>query len=319
MLMRKAFTLIELLVVIAIIAILAAILFPVFAQAKQAAKKAADLSNTKQIGVAMQIYLADNDDVFTVANHRNSEPGLEGQEIHWSWMLMPYIKNEQIFVSPGDKNQGWAPGCFNEANNNRGFGVAGGQTNGCTQQGYPAGVFTAQVGRLSYVGNQNLMPRKRQPSDAATAVSATAIDNVSGTILISAMSDAPFCMQRDPGGEFRTYRNALGFARSGQRDFSGTGAPAASDLPFEAITRATLQQVWACNAGVRVNGSLDLTIRYANNGRFGNGNNYVFADTSARFRESYSTFSPARYMWGTFAYSNGGSQIIDPLTGVAVQ
>lgn len=317
--MKKAFTLIELLVVIAIIAILAAILFPVFAQAKLAAKKTADLSNTKQLGTAMQIYIGDWDDVFPVANHRNSEPGLEGQEIHWSWMLAPYVKNEQIFVSPGDKNGGWAPGCFNQANNNRGFGIPGGQTNGCAQQGYPAGVFTAQVARLSYIGNQLLMPRKRQATDTATAVSATQVDNVSGTILLSAMSDGAFCMQRDPGGEFRTYRNALGIARSGQRDFSGTQLPAAGDLPFEAISRNTLQQVWACNAGVRVTGSLDLTIRYANSGRFGNGNNYVFADTSAKFREAYSTFNPNQYMWGTIAYSLGGSQVINPLTGLPVQ
>lgn len=63
---RRAFTLIELLVVIAIIAILAAILFPVFAQAKASAKKAASLSNLKQLGTATQIYLADNDDVYPI-------------------------------------------------------------------------------------------------------------------------------------------------------------------------------------------------------------------------------------------------------------
>jgi prepilin-type N-terminal cleavage/methylation domain-containing protein len=60
---RRAFTLIELLVVIAIIAILAAILFPVFAQAKLAAKKTADLSNLKQMGTATQIYMGDSDDL----------------------------------------------------------------------------------------------------------------------------------------------------------------------------------------------------------------------------------------------------------------
>jgi prepilin-type N-terminal cleavage/methylation domain-containing protein len=61
--MKKAFTLIELLVVIAIIAILAAILFPVFAQAKLAAKKTAGLSAAKQIGLATNIYMNDSDDV----------------------------------------------------------------------------------------------------------------------------------------------------------------------------------------------------------------------------------------------------------------
>jgi prepilin-type N-terminal cleavage/methylation domain-containing protein len=61
---KHGFTLVELLVVIAIIAILARILFPVFAQAKQAAKKTSSLSNIRQIGLAAQMYATDNDDVF---------------------------------------------------------------------------------------------------------------------------------------------------------------------------------------------------------------------------------------------------------------
>jgi len=61
---RKAFTLIELLVVIAIIAILAAILFPVFAQAKAAAKKTSALSGVKQTGLGILIYNGDFDDVY---------------------------------------------------------------------------------------------------------------------------------------------------------------------------------------------------------------------------------------------------------------
>ena len=81
---RKAFTLIELLVVIAIIAILAAILFPVFAQAKVAAKKTAALSDTKQIALAGIMYSGDTDDqlVLSMSGHYsqgNSNDGLGSQ------------------------------------------------------------------------------------------------------------------------------------------------------------------------------------------------------------------------------------------------
>src|SRR5476649_474470 len=73
----KAFTLIELLVVIAIIAILAAILFPVFAQAKAAAKSVACLSNTKQIGLATQIYIGDSDSVYPQSKQTDASPQLD--------------------------------------------------------------------------------------------------------------------------------------------------------------------------------------------------------------------------------------------------
>lgn len=89
---RKAFTLIELLVVIAIIAILAAILFPVFAQAKVAAKKTADLSNLKQLGTSTYIYAADADDIIPHF--------MEKQPYVFAARLMPYVKNRQIWKSP---------------------------------------------------------------------------------------------------------------------------------------------------------------------------------------------------------------------------
>ncbi|MBS1702354.1 MAG: prepilin-type N-terminal cleavage/methylation domain-containing protein [Armatimonadetes bacterium] len=101
----RAFTLIELLVVIAIIAILAAILFPVFAQAKVAAKQSGEVSNLRQIGTATQLYLADNDDVYYplyyVDYNKVSTPTNFGLW-RWPWLLQPYTKSYDIFFSPGD-------------------------------------------------------------------------------------------------------------------------------------------------------------------------------------------------------------------------
>jgi len=104
MLLRRAFTLIELLVVIAIIAILAAILFPVFAQAKEAAKKTSDISNFKQAGIATAMYTTDFDDRYFLSNSG-------GNPIGWGFgppdtvpgqQMFPYIKNMQIHVCPKD-------------------------------------------------------------------------------------------------------------------------------------------------------------------------------------------------------------------------
>ncbi len=98
-----AFTLIELLVVIAIIAILAAILFPVFAQAKVAAKKAVDLSNFKQVGLATAIYTTDADDRYMFAD-MFPRSGIYGDMYRWcsAQTLGPYTKNTALFLSPLD-------------------------------------------------------------------------------------------------------------------------------------------------------------------------------------------------------------------------
>jgi prepilin-type N-terminal cleavage/methylation domain-containing protein/prepilin-type processing-associated H-X9-DG protein len=108
----RAFTLIELLVVIAI---LAAILFPVFAQAKEAAKKTSCLSNAKQIGTSLYLYLNDSDDVLPMANYP-APPAYMGppwtvfafhsgagvSELSWADLMQPYAKNTRIFACPSD-------------------------------------------------------------------------------------------------------------------------------------------------------------------------------------------------------------------------
>src|SRR5580700_4989323 len=110
---RTAFTLIELLVVIAIIAILAAILFPVFAQAKEAAKKTSCLSNTKQIGLAAMMYLNDYDDTYWW----NPWPGGLQQDYYlpipqptlgFYDLLQPYVKNQGVFSCPDNQDPYYA-------------------------------------------------------------------------------------------------------------------------------------------------------------------------------------------------------------------
>lgn len=88
---RKAFTLIELLVVIAIIAILAAILFPVFAQAKAAAKRTSELSNVKNITTGMFLYTGDYDDSVTPIAQGVIDQPLN--QFTWKDAIYPYIKN----------------------------------------------------------------------------------------------------------------------------------------------------------------------------------------------------------------------------------
>ncbi len=115
---RKGFTLIELLVVIAIIAILAAILFPVFAQARETARKTVCLSNLKQCGLAMLMYAQDYDE-HTVPWHAGNagdpwnpvanpaEPhDAENFDMAYDRLIQPYAKNGEISRCPSDITPG---------------------------------------------------------------------------------------------------------------------------------------------------------------------------------------------------------------------
>lgn len=107
---RRGFTLIELLVVIAIIAILASILFPVFARARENARRSSCQSNLKQLGLGMLQYVQDYDERFP-------SKGLPGGDVNkgpiasfgWAGMIYPYVKSAQVFRCPSDATKAVAP------------------------------------------------------------------------------------------------------------------------------------------------------------------------------------------------------------------
>ncbi|MCC7102395.1 MAG: prepilin-type N-terminal cleavage/methylation domain-containing protein [Fimbriimonadaceae bacterium] len=97
---RRGFTLIELLVVIAIIAILAAILFPVFAQARNAAKKTVAMSNMKQHGTGVFMYAGDNNDMYPPAVSGGCTGEATTANALWGRVTYPYIKNKDVYLDP---------------------------------------------------------------------------------------------------------------------------------------------------------------------------------------------------------------------------
>ncbi|HAZ63177.1 MAG TPA: hypothetical protein DCZ72_06150 [Armatimonadetes bacterium] len=103
---KRAFTLIELLVVIAIIAILAAILFPVFAKAREKARQSSCSSNLKQIGLAALQYIQDHDEMM-FGGWLGTVNGPSVAGVNWKWMdmIQPYVKSNQLYDCPSQKNK----------------------------------------------------------------------------------------------------------------------------------------------------------------------------------------------------------------------
>lgn len=99
----KGFTLIELLIVITIIAILAALLFPVFAKAREKARQTRCTSNLRQLGLALQMYTQDYDELLPLAYCTPSVSGQPGIVT----VLSPYTKNQELFRCPSDHDQKW--------------------------------------------------------------------------------------------------------------------------------------------------------------------------------------------------------------------
>lgn len=171
---KSAFTLIELLVVIAIIAILAAILFPVFAQAKAAAKNIKTVSNVKQVGTSIQMYLADYDDTYMQAGTMNGNgaswgTGACNAEVgcpSWDVLLYPYMKSFDLFTSDFDR----VPASFSTfgSDKKRSFRVAanviGGWAGVNTWDGQDYGFRPMNATAIPQVGDTIMITEQRNPA-----------------------------------------------------------------------------------------------------------------------------------------------------------
>jgi prepilin-type N-terminal cleavage/methylation domain-containing protein/prepilin-type processing-associated H-X9-DG protein len=138
---KHGFTLIELLVIIAIIAILAAILFPVFARARENARRTSCASNMRQIGLGMMQYVQDYDETYPTSNLFTS--GWANATL-WQDHINPYVKSVQVFVCPNDSNARW----YGATKKNSYAMVAGGAVDFWTSP-YPDGTHGAKGKKLA--------------------------------------------------------------------------------------------------------------------------------------------------------------------------
>jgi prepilin-type N-terminal cleavage/methylation domain-containing protein/prepilin-type processing-associated H-X9-DG protein len=191
---RRAFTLIELLVVIAIIAILAAILFPVFAQAKAAAKKTSSLSNVKQQATSSLMYCADYDDVFPlvlVQTDANVADGLGARTYTWQNLCQPYMKNWGILIDPLHRLNKADPINYLDPFLNYGMPSRAASVG---QPYYTDGYYIMNPGtggaqaRWDGVGGESLPNQWSVPTVGSPSLSNTAVANVADQILFSSAS-----------------------------------------------------------------------------------------------------------------------------------
>ena len=145
---RLGFTLIELLVVIAIIALLAAILFPVFARARENARRTSCLSNLKQIGLGFVQYAQDYDEKLVIGNGNDGSTSggnawyTDRSVVGWAVLLQPYIKSTQVFQCPSEPTKAGIDPTGGYTDYAYSDDIGGGGNGGATVKSTPLAKFT---------------------------------------------------------------------------------------------------------------------------------------------------------------------------------
>ena len=275
----SAFTLIELLVVIAIIAILAAILFPVFAQAREKARQASCLSNTKQLGLAVYQYFQDYDEVAPNGNYKSGAVG------GWAGQIYPYTKSNIVFRCPSDTIDPRNKENPSSYAMNSDFTMGG--NGACTGTVYPYG---------SSVGIPNQCSQSFGMSDMTAPSKTVMFYEVQGNVNID--------VTQYYEGPYTTNYNSSPFGNAALTGYSPSGGGTfASCPPPNADSTLKYATGWL---GGRDPNQFNVACFYSGQeGRHSGGANYLMADTHAKWFKG-SQVSAGRNAAGESAAQTGG-------------
>jgi prepilin-type N-terminal cleavage/methylation domain-containing protein/prepilin-type processing-associated H-X9-DG protein len=286
---NSGFTLIELLVVIAIIAILAAILFPVFAQAKEAAKKTSCLGNVKQIATALYMYATDSDDTLCQTSWESDltpqsfnpifGDGKHGQ-IHWTFLMQPYIKNWDIFRCPSDTDPVKPPLTHQCPNGVADLGKL--SSSGLMMCDWQAPAY-------SYIPNYNLIP-----AHDWVPVSMTTVPEPSNTIAVAERRN-----KLDNGTLIGAQKGFSGFNPS--QPCPGSVQIAPQYAKISTLNFAFWTEPFAVQHQIAdTNDKTDIVrVKWD---RHQGGANYAYGDGHAKFRKLGQTLNPDKYEYGDHFY-----------------
>jgi len=344
---KSGFTLIELLVVIAIIAILAAILFPVFARAKAKAQQSVCLSNMKQLGLGLMMYVEDYAGAYPMAYYYNVQKlngttvqdDANGGYTQWSGVVAPYVRNNNIWICPNSACGGLAPSDYttNASGENAGAGVPSGQgVNVSTVQ-------DNQVPRLSYIPNEAILARLKDTALIGGMQSCTEamLEAPANTIVIAEMTDKTnYIYDKSGSGTFwKTHRPTSAWMTSAHQQWDSEGEAKI----VVGLSTGTVDTIYTVTEGVALAEriAIDTNAAYGGvgkpditepSGRAGvhplphivytkwdahdGGSNYIFCDGHAKWQTLGQTLNPQSYEWGTKAYTFANQPAVyDPISG----
>lgn len=305
---------------------LAVLLMPILSTARESRRNSVCLSNLQQIGLGMQQYLQDHEQTLPVAYHYNNtnpnqEKGLDDTGIHhWSAVLMPYVKEQAIFVCPDDSIGGQPPTNFRVSTNNEGMGVPEGAQSGVAE------LQDNQVPRISYTANEQLMPRPRGGVGNVTVgqkqnlVRVSMVKSPDKTIAITEFTDHLNAVSGGgPGGiKFKSHRPTAALAM----DKAGTEAYDTSDEmkpPVYAVAPEAARKIFDKQETVEFGSKKEPHIIYLNAGRHSQGNNFLFLDGHVSWMKVDDTLSCDNFLWGTHIYSRGNVPVSCAATGEPVR